>query len=44
MNLTAGYNADVARVYGINEAILLDNIVHWSRLSRRKDFIGVKDA
>lgn len=37
MNLTAGYNADVARVYGINEALLLDSITFWSRNSRRKD-------
>lgn len=37
MNLTAGYNADVARVYGINEALLLDSIEFWMRNSRRKD-------
>lgn len=37
MNLTAGYNADVARVYGITEALLLDSIVFWTRHSRRKD-------
>lgn len=37
MNLTAGYNADIARVYGINEALLLDAITFWERQSRRKD-------
>lgn len=37
MNLTAGYNADIARVYGINEALLLDAIAFWERHSRRKD-------
>lgn len=37
MNLTAGYNADIARVYGINEALLLDAITFWERHSRRKD-------
>jgi len=37
MNLTAGYNADVARVYGINEALLLDSVEFWMRNSRRKD-------
>lgn len=37
MNLTAGYNADIAREYGIVEALLLDSIVFWSRNSRRKD-------
>lgn len=37
MNLTAGYNADIARVYGINEALLLDAIAFWGRHSRRKD-------
>lgn len=37
MNLTAGYNADIARVYGVNEALLLDTIVFWTRHSRRKD-------
>lgn len=37
MNLTAGYNADIARVYGVNEALLLDAIVFWTRHSRRKD-------
>ena len=37
MNLTAGYNADIARVYGINEALLLDAITFWGRHSRRKD-------
>lgn len=37
MNLTAGYSADIARVYGINEALLLDAITFWERHSRRKD-------
>lgn len=37
MDLTAGYNADVARVYGVTEAMLLDTIAFWSRNSRRRD-------
>lgn len=37
MNLTAGFNADIARVYGITEALLLDSIAFYSRGSRRKD-------
>lgn len=37
IDLTAGYNADIARVYGITEALLLDSIIFWQRNSRRKD-------
>lgn len=37
MELTAGFNADVARVYGIIEALLLDTISFYSRGTRRND-------
>lgn len=37
MNLTAGYNADIARAYGINEALLLDQIEFYSRMTPRED-------
>lgn len=37
MDITAGFNADVARVYGIIEALLLDTISFYSRGTRRND-------
>ena len=37
MDITAGFNADVARVYGIVEALLLDTISFYSRGTRRND-------
>lgn len=37
MELTAGFNADIARVYGIVEALLLDTISFYSRETRRND-------
>lgn len=37
MELTAGFNADIARVYGIVEALLLDTISFYSRGTRRND-------
>ena len=37
MDITSGFNADVARVYGIVEALLLDTISFYSRGTRRND-------
>lgn len=37
MDMTAGFNADIARVYGIVEALLLDTISFYSRGTRRND-------
>lgn len=37
MSITVGYNADVARKYGIVEAMLLEQIEFYARSSRRKD-------
>lgn len=37
MDITAGFNADIARVYGIVEALLLDTISFYLRETRRND-------
>lgn len=37
MSISAGYNADLARTYGLTEALLLENIEYYTRASRRKD-------